>query len=51
MTRIASRAVPPRSIARRVSIVMSNLGAAVVFSILGTLPIVDSPIETCLSFM
>ena len=50
MTLMASRAVLPRSMARSVSMVMSNLGTGVWFSIFFCVPIVDSPIATWLSF-
>jgi len=37
--------------AMMVSMVMSNFGAGVLFSSFSTFPMVDSPMETCLSFM
>ena len=51
MIRMASRAVPARSMAMSVSMVMSNLAAGVGFSILSRQPIVDSPMATWASFM
>ena len=48
---MASRAVAARSMPSRVSMVRSSLAAGVGFCILRWQPIVDSPIETCFSFM
>ena len=51
MSLMASRAVRQRSMARSVSMVMFVAGVGVGLLILRTLPIVDSAMASCWSFM